>query len=215
MSPGRRLLDVTVAVTLLTVTAPIQLLLAAAIVVDSGWPPLYATERVGRGGRLFTVRKLRTMRGDVEGSPVTRAGDPRVTRVGRILRATKLDELPQFWNVVRGDMSLVGPRPEDPRYVAAYTPAQRQLLDVRPGLTSPATLLLRDEEEVLRRLGGNLDETYRSAVLPAKLAIDGAYVSRATARTDVAVLLRTLAAIVRRPPIDEQVALVRRFNGSA
>jgi lipopolysaccharide/colanic/teichoic acid biosynthesis glycosyltransferase len=153
------------------------------------------------------------MRAGVTGAAVTQAGDPRVTKVGRLLRSTKLDELPQLWHVLRGEMSMVGPRPEDPRYVADYTPAQRRVLSVRPGLTSPATILLRDEENVLRALGGDLDATYRTVLLPVKLAIDLDYVARASVRADLGVLLRTVAAIVRRVPLAEQVATVRRLAG--
>jgi lipopolysaccharide/colanic/teichoic acid biosynthesis glycosyltransferase len=210
---SRRALDVTVAAFLLAVTAPLLLVLAAAVAVTSRGPVLYTSERVGRGGEAFRLRKLRTMRTGASGAAVTRAGDPRVTAVGRVLRAAKLDELPQLWNVLRGDMSLVGPRPEDPRYVADYTPAQRRVLAVRPGLTSPATILLRDEENVLRALGGDVEETYRTVLLPVKLAIDAEYVVRAGLRADLGVLLRTAAAIVRPAPLEEQLATVRRLAG--
>jgi lipopolysaccharide/colanic/teichoic acid biosynthesis glycosyltransferase len=209
---ARRAFDVSAAAVLLAVAAPLLAALAVAVRLDSRGPALHRARRAGRDGTEFTLLKLRTMRTG-PGPAVTRAGDPRVTRTGRALRATKLDELPQLWNVLRGDMSLVGPRPEDPRYVAGYTVEQRRVLRARPGLTSPATLLLRDEEAVLERLGGDLDTTYRTLVLPAKLAIDAEYVDRATFATDLAVLARTLGAIVRRRPVEEQVALVRRIAG--
>jgi lipopolysaccharide/colanic/teichoic acid biosynthesis glycosyltransferase len=211
---ARRAVDVTVSALLLGVTAPLLVVMGVAVVVESGRPVLYTAIRAGRDGRPFRLRKMRTMRTDLSGVGVTRAGDPRVTRVGKVLRATKLDELPQLWNVLRGDMALVGPRPEDPRYVAHYTASQRALLAYRPGLTSPATVAFRDEEELLHRLGGDVEHAYRATVLPAKLAIDAAYFPHATLRSDLAVLARTVVAVVRPPTVEAQLALVRHAVGA-
>jgi lipopolysaccharide/colanic/teichoic acid biosynthesis glycosyltransferase len=117
-----------------------------------------------------------------------------VTRLGRWLRLTKVDELPQFVNVIRGDMSLVGPRPEDPRYVSIYTPAQRRILEVRPGMTSPASIAYRDEESRLER--GSLESDYVERHMPAKLAIDLRYLEQRTLMTDLRVILRTLWTVL-------------------
>ena len=151
----------------------------------------------GAGGRTYRIHKLRTMvvGAHLAGSGVTTRGDARVTRVGRLLRRTKLDELPQLWNVVVGDMSLVGPRPEDPRYVDRYTAEQRIVLTVRPGLTSPASLVYRDEESLLD--GPDWESVYTDVVLPHKLDIDARFVRELTVRSYLGVLLRTVRDVVR------------------
>ncbi|HMG52755.1 MAG TPA: sugar transferase, partial [Kofleriaceae bacterium] len=138
----KRLLDVTLAAIGLAVSGPLLAVLAAAIKLESPGPALFVQTRVGRHRRPIQVAKLRTMRvaADHDGLEVTAAGDPRVTRVGAVLRRTKLDELPQLWNVLRGDMSIVGPRPEVPHYVAGYRPEWQRLLTVRPGLTDAASV---------------------------------------------------------------------------
>lgn len=130
---------------------------------------------------------------------ITVEGDPRITRAGRILRRTKVDELPQLLNVIRGDMSLVGPRPEDPRYVARYTEQQRRILSVLPGITSPASLAFRDEEAVLRAAGANWEDVYVRRVMPEKIAIDLGYLDRRTIFTDMALLAKTAFGVVVRP----------------
>ncbi|MEW6580001.1 MAG: sugar transferase, partial [Chloroflexota bacterium] len=151
--------------------SPLFALIALLIRLSSPGPIFYRARRVGRCGREFTLYKFRSMvaNADRQGPGITTAGDPRVTPIGRVLRRTKLDELPQLWNVLRGDMSLVGPRPEDPRYVALYTPEQRRVLDVRPGITSLASIEYRHEEAVLR--GPDWEQRYIREVMPAKLTI--------------------------------------------
>jgi lipopolysaccharide/colanic/teichoic acid biosynthesis glycosyltransferase len=143
----RRLLEAAVSLTGLVILSPLLVALAILVKATSRGPVFYRGERVGLRGRLFRVWKFRSMTVDAErtGPGITADADPRVTRVGRFLRRFKLDELPQLVNVLAGDMSLVGPRPEDPRYVALYTPEQRAVLEVRPGLTSPASLRYADE----------------------------------------------------------------------
>src|SRR5262245_48293956 len=138
----RRLLDVTLAGTLLIALSPLLALLAALVRATSPGPALFRQTRIGRYGRPFVLLKLRTMRADAActGPAITAGADPRITPLGARLRRAKLDELPQLWNVLCGDMSLVGPRPEVPHYVARYTPAQRAVLRARPGLTDPASL---------------------------------------------------------------------------
>jgi lipopolysaccharide/colanic/teichoic acid biosynthesis glycosyltransferase len=181
--------------------SPVFLALAAAIRLGSGSPVLYAQERVGRGGKPFLLYKFRSMRegADRAGALVTGAGDPRVTPLGRLLRRTKLDELPQLWNVLRGDMSLVGPRPEVARYVVHYAPEQRRVLAVRPGLTDPATLRYRDEEALLARIPAPEREAfYLREVMPRKLALNLEYLARSGFWSDLGVLLRTVRALGRR-----------------
>jgi lipopolysaccharide/colanic/teichoic acid biosynthesis glycosyltransferase len=166
-----------------------------AIKLDDGRPVFYRALRVGKGGAPFRLLKFRTMFVDADkrGPGITSKGDSRVTRTGRFLRRTKLDELPQLINVVKGEMSLVGPRPEDPRYVALYTPEQRQVLSVAPGITSAASLAYRHEEQLLS--SDDWEILYRTQVMPAKLAIDLDYLRRRTLWTDVKLIFRTIAAV--------------------
>ncbi len=193
----KRIFDLLASALGLIILSPIFALIALLIRLTSPGPVFYRARRVGQGGREFTLYKFRSMVADADrrGPGITAAGDPRVTSIGRVLRRTKLDELPQLWNVLRGDMSLVGPRPEDPRYVALYTPEQRRVLDVRPGITSLASIEYRNEEAVLH--GPDWEQRYIHEVMPAKLAIDLRYVQRATLFTDLLIILRTLLALFR------------------
>ncbi|MDR7420623.1 MAG: sugar transferase [Armatimonadota bacterium] len=193
---ARRLLDVVGSGVALLVLGPLLLAVAAAIRLTSGKPVFFVQERVGRGGVPFGLLKFRTM---VVGAPargpaVTIGRDPRITRVGHVLRRWKLDELPQFWNVLRGDMSLVGPRPEVPRYVAGYTAEQRRVLEARPGITDPASLAYADEASVLATYP-DPERAYREIVLPDKLARSLAYLERRTVWSDLAIMWRTLRRI--------------------
>jgi len=195
-----RALDLAIAVPALAVASPLIAAAAIAVKLDSHGPAFYSGPRVGKDGRIFRMHKLRTMRRDADaaGPAVTAGDDPRVTRVGRVLRRTKLDELPQLLDVVKGEMSLVGPRPEHPDFVARYTPEQRcRLLSVRPGITGPATLAYIDEEEMLQ--GGRAESIYVRSVMPRKLAIELDYLDHANPSTRLAILARTGAAILRRP----------------
>lgn len=176
----------------LIILSPVLLGIALAVRRSSPGPALYRAQRTGRHGREFTLYKFRSMVADADrqGPGITASGDSRVTGVGRFLRRTKLDELPQLINVLRGDMSLVGPRPEDPRYVALYTPEQRRILDYRPGITSAASLTYRNEEQMLA--GDDWERVYVEQVMPAKLAIDLEYAQRANLARDIALILRTV-----------------------
>lgn len=191
----RRLIDMVVALTGLLFLSPLLLTIAIAIVIDSPGPLFYRAQRVGQAGRVFFLYKFRSMRmgADKEGPAITAAGDSRITRVGRILRNTKLDELPQLLNVLRGEMSLVGPRPEDPRYVSIYTPEQRKVLRVRPGITSAASLSFRHEEKMLT--GQDWETVYRTQVLPQKLAIDLEYLRTRTLLSDFRLIWHTIVAM--------------------
>jgi lipopolysaccharide/colanic/teichoic acid biosynthesis glycosyltransferase len=197
----KRVLDLLLAILGLLVLSPLLLVLAMAVLLSSGPPVLFLHVRAGRGGSLFRLYKFRTMRrGSESGLPITASGDSRVTLVGRFLRATKLDELPQLLNVIKGEMSLVGPRPEVPRYVEAYTTSQRAVLDARPGLTDPATVLFRDEEWLLGRVDGAQREAYYlKEILPRKLAMNLDYLNRASLPYDLLLLLKTARAILIPP----------------
>jgi lipopolysaccharide/colanic/teichoic acid biosynthesis glycosyltransferase len=195
----KRAIDAAAAAAALVVLAPLLALLAAAVLLACGRPVLFRQERVGLDGRPFRILKFRTMRpGSETGLPVTGSGDDRVTPLGRFLRAAKLDELPQFVNVLRGHMSLVGPRPEIPRYVAAYTADQRRVLHARPGLTDPATLRFVDEERLLGSVPAERRERfYLDTVLPRKLALNLEYLDRAGPGYDARLILETVFSLFR------------------
>lgn len=205
-----RAVEASVALVALVVAAPLIALSSLAVVVASGRPVFFRQQRVGWRGRTFTLYKLRTMRTTaVAGAQVTAAGDARVTRVGRILRKTKLDELPGLWNVVRGEMSLVGPRPEVPRYVDRASAAWRLVLEARPGLTDPVTLRLRNEESLLAEVHGDRERFYTDALQPFKLAGYAQYLRERSWRMDVGILCATALAVVfprkAPPPTLEEV----------
>lgn len=191
-----RAVDAVAAALGLLVSLPLIAMCAVAVGLSSAGPPLYRQRRVGRGGTPFWLYKLRTMRPSRGGPLVTARGDPRVTGVGRFLRRSKLDELPQLWNVLRGDMALVGPRPEVPDYVDLADPLWRRVLEARPGLTDPVTLRLRDEEEVLSTAPGDPETFYREQLQPRKLRAYARYLDRRNLRTDLRTLADTLIAIV-------------------
>jgi len=193
---SKRALDLSIAAVGLALCALPFVLLGAWVRVSSPGPALFGQLRVGRGGRLFRMWKFRTMIPHAQGRglPLTAAGDPRVTPVGRFLRRSKLDELPQLVNVLLGHMSLVGPRPEVPRYVAAYGPEDQVLLAVRPGITDPASIAFRDEESTLA-LYEDPERAYLEVVLPYKLALCRAYLREQSFFGDLTLLLRTLAVL--------------------
>ena len=192
----KRALDIVGGLMGLVLIAPVALLGVVLVWTTMGRPVWFGAWRLGREGRPFRMWKLRTMRAVADrGAPVTVAGDPRITTVGRWVRACHLDEWPQFWHVVRGDMSLVGPRPEDPQFLPDYTEAQRVLLRHRPGMTSPATLACVDEASRLTQ--ADPVDYYRRVLLPAKLAMDLAYCDRATVWSDLGVLWQTARHVLR------------------
>lgn len=197
---SKRLFDVLMASLGLVVLGPLLLLIAVAVRLDSSGPVFFRQERVGRHGRLFRIHKFRTMRHGPAGAglQITVGSDQRITRVGGFLRKSKLDELPQLIDVWLGDMSLVGPRPEVPRYVAVYPPAMRdKVLSVRPGITDLASITYRDEAAVLAR-AADPEQAYVDEVLPHKLRLAAQYVDQASLATDIALIVRTIWAIVRR-----------------
>ncbi len=193
----KRLFDIAVAGCGSVLLLPLFVLAGLAIKLDSPGPILYRATRIGKDGRPFTMFKFRTMvaGADRQGPAITAGGDPRVTRVGRWLRRSKVDELPQLFNVLLGDMSLVGPRPEDPRYVALYTPAQRAVLSVRPGITCAAAVKYRHEEAVLAN-APDLDAAYQQ-VMQQKLDLDLEYVRQRSFWLDLKLIWATLLEVVR------------------
>jgi lipopolysaccharide/colanic/teichoic acid biosynthesis glycosyltransferase len=197
---AKRLFDILASLTGLALLLLPGLLLALCIKVDSAGPVFFRQERVGRFGRGFRIHKFRTMRVDAEriGGPLTVGADTRVTRVGRWLRAHRLDELPQLIDVLRGDMSLVGPRPEVPRYVALYPAALReQVLAVRPGITDPASLAFRGEATQLAA-AADPEREYVEVIMPRKLALAADYAARANLWTDLGVVVRSLVVLLTR-----------------
>ena len=196
---AKRLFDLLCAVLGLGLLSPLLLLIALWIKLDSPGPVMFRQERVGRYGRPFFIHKFRTMRVDAPalGPQITIGADPRITRSGRWLRASKLDELPQLWDVLRGEMSLVGPRPEVPRYVALYPAELRELvLSVRPGITDPASLSFRHESELLAA-AADPEREYVEVVMPAKLRLSAGYVRGAGLLSDLKLILATLGALRR------------------
>lgn len=187
----RRAIDIVFCLSGLIIASPFLALISVAIVLETGFPVLFRQARVGRGGRPFQLLKFRSMRNGKHGLELTAAGDPRVTQVGRILRKYKLDEIPQLWNVVRGEMALIGPRPEVPTYVDSTDPDWVAVLRVRPGLTDLATLVYRDEERILAQ-AANPDVYYRSSILPAKLRLSRRYLREQSAFADLRLLWMTV-----------------------
>ena len=184
----------------LLVLWPALLVIAVLIKLDDGGAVFFRQVRVGRGGRAFRVWKFRTMipRAEQCGGPLTVGDDPRVTRVGRWLRHSKLDELPQLFNVLAGQMSLVGPRPEVPHYVALYTPDQRRVLDLVPGITDPASIAYRDESALLAQ-APDWERQYVEVIMPEKIRLNLAYAARATRWKDFLVVVVSLLSLVSRP----------------
>jgi lipopolysaccharide/colanic/teichoic acid biosynthesis glycosyltransferase len=195
---GKRAFDVVAAVVGLVLLAPLFLLVAAWIRFDSPGPVFFRQERVGRGGVPFRIHKFRTMRVEAGGPALTVGADPRITRAGAFLRRTKIDELPQLLDVLRGDMSVVGPRPEVARYVAAYPPALRdKVLSVRPGITDPASIVYRDENALLAR-AADPEREYVEVVMPAKLRYAALYVDQMSLATDLRLIGSTLKVLWAR-----------------
>ena len=180
----------------LLLTSPLLLASAVFVALTSPGGILFRQKRVGLHGHLFTLYKLRTMRPSESGPQVTSGNDPRITRSGRFLRKSKLDELPTFWNVLKGDMAMVGPRPEVPRYVKLQDPLWQKVLAVKPGITDPVTIHLRSEEELLAQAEGDTEEYYLTELQPQKLRGYVEYLQTRNWRTDLSVLWRTLVAVV-------------------
>ena len=199
-SPGalfwKRAFDVVCAALGLLLLSPVLLVCALLVGLTSPGGVLFRQERIGRDGVPFTIYKFRSMRQDNAGLKITTSGDSRITPVGKVLRKTKLDELPQLWNVLKGDMSFVGPRPEGADYVDLYTPYQRQVLQVRPGITGLASIRFRNENDLLTA-SDDPNRTYIEEVMPQKIALDLEYIPHASVIYDIRLILETLVTVVR------------------
>lgn len=182
----------------IVVTLPLLALLLLLIALSSRGPVIFRQLRVGRGGRVFELYKLRTMLCVSEGLQVTAADDERVTRLGRFLRQTRLDMLPELWNIFKGDMSFVGPRPEVPRYVDLNNRMWVEVLKIRPGLTDPVTILMRNEEELLAMVKGDRERFYLEQLQPYKIAGQLKYLKQRSWTTDLRVLWDTSLSFVGR-----------------
>jgi len=198
---GKRAMDLAISFAGLALLSPVLLAVAVLVKCASPGTVLYWQERVGCGGRIFRIAKFRSMvaHADRQGPAITALGDPRVTRLGAMLRKLKIDELPQLWNVLRGEMSLVGPRPELPVYVTGYTEEQRRVLAVRPGITDVASIRYRDEEKILAA-SACAEEFYRRVVLPHKLELNAEYIQQMSFSFDVRLIFQTLKLLVVSPP---------------
>ena len=181
----------------LALLSPLYLATALAVLLYDGRPVLFRQERIGRGGQPFHLWKFRTMRPASGGPLLTVAGDTRITPLGRFLRRTKLDELPQLWNVLKGEMSLVGPRPEVRRYVERYTPDQRRVLALTPGITDPASLKYFDEERVLAAFP-DPESAYIEVIMPQKISLNLHYAAQATFLSDLAVILKSIGLVAQK-----------------
>ena len=194
---AKRAMDIVLSAAALCVLWPVLLLIALAIVVDDPGPVFYRQVRVGRGGKPFRIFKFRTMvvDADKKGLSITVGRDSRITRVGALLRKTKLDELAQLLNVLCGQMSFVGPRPEVPRYVELYTPYQRQVLLVRPGITDYASIAYRNENDLLAG-ADDPERMYIETIMPDKIELNMKYLREISPLTDVRLMLRTVFAVI-------------------
>ena len=194
---AKRVFDLVSSVIGLVVLAPILVLVSLFVWLGDRGPVFFRQERVSRGGRIFRIHKFRTMRVANTGSQVTSADDDRITPLGKVLRKTKLDELPQLIDVALGDMSLVGPRPEVPRYVAMWgDEARAENLSVRPGITDPAAIAYRNEQDELAA-AEDPEAHYTQVILPRKVAMYRDYVRNRSFTGDIKVILGTLAAVFR------------------
>ena len=196
---AKRFLDAAGAALLLVVLAPLMLAVAVAIKLDSPGPVFYRCRRVGYRGGELAMLKFRKMRDDASGPALTLVEDERFTRVGRVLAASKLDELPQLWNVLKGEMSLVGPRPESPEFVELHGDRYETILSVRPGITGLCQLAFAKEGRILDPV--NRIEDYKRRLLPQKVAVDHLYASARSLRMDASILLWTAVAVFVRADV--------------
>jgi lipopolysaccharide/colanic/teichoic acid biosynthesis glycosyltransferase len=195
----KRVFDVSAALLGLLCLSPLFLIVAILIKLDSRGAVFFKQERMGRRFKPFQIYKFRTMVSDAarRGGLLTVGEDPRITRVGRVLRKTKIDELPQLFNVLAGHMSVVGPRPEVPRYVECFKEEYAQILEVRPGITDLASVRFRDEAALLGQLP-NPEETYLKSILPQKLMLEKEYIRAPSLLLDLSVIVKTVAALIGR-----------------
>ena len=213
-----RVFDFVAALIGLIVLSPYYLVVSVLVKLDSAGPIFYGGRRIGQGGRVFTMYKFRSMVTDAEkrGPAVTYDQDPRITRVGRLLRNARLDEFPQLWNVLKGDMSLVGPRPESQYYYDRYTPEQKQIFKVKPGMTGVTQIKFRHEEDLLTD-PATLDRDYLEKVLPPKVALDMWYIAHQSLWLDITLIFQTLWVLLKDrffKPALPSIAPVKRSEGN-
>ena len=202
---GKRVVDILLSFFGLALLLPFLFIIGGIIKISSKGPILYRQIRIGKNGKPFWILKFRSMTDGADriGACITPANDSRITSVGSFLRKWKLDELPQLWNVLNGDMSLIGPRPEVAAYVAGYSDEQKRVLEVRPGITDLASLRYRDEGSVLQQ-SPDPDRLYREEILPEKLLLNLQYLHNVSFAEDISLLLRTLKSIIGRRPAEER-----------
>lgn len=195
----KRVFDFAVATLFLVILSPLYLLIALMVKLDSRGPVHFVARRIGREGKLFRLFKFRTMvvNASKQGPGITTSNDPRITKVGRLLRRMKLDEIPQLWNVLLGNMSIIGPRPEDPRYLPWYTAEHKRVFCVRPGMASRAFLKYRHEEDILARATGDVEDYYTNVVLPDKLKLDLEYIDNWSLRKDLLIFLEGMRLLFK------------------
>ena len=191
----KRFFDITSALLVLITLLPLFVIICLLIIFDSKGGILYYQERVGRGLKPFMLYKFRTMKKDSKGLKITVGKDPRITSIGHVLRSYKLDELPQLINIIKGDMSVVGPRPETPNYVALYSINQKRVLDVRPGLTDYASLEFIDENKVLSAYD-DPEKAYIETIMPAKLSLNLKYINEHSFWVDIKIIFKTIFKII-------------------
>ncbi|HJV17820.1 MAG TPA: sugar transferase [Bacillales bacterium] len=194
----KRLFDIVMSLIGIIILSPIFILISLLIKLDSKGPVMFKQIRVGRGERNFKILKFRTMVTDAEkkGKQITVGRDSRITRVGHFLRKSKLDEIPQLINVLKGDMSLVGPRPEVPKYTQYYNSNQRRIFEIRPGITDLASIKYRDENEILAQ-SDRPEETYIEEIMVDKLKLNLQYLSERSLLTDIKIIFMTLLKIIK------------------
>lgn len=195
----KRVLEALAALAALVLLAPLFLVVIVAIKLDSPGPVFFRVRRVGYLGRELSMLKFRKMRDGAGGAPLTIQGDPRLTRVGRVLACCRLDELPQLWHVLRGEMSIVGPRPEDPRFVSMHPEQYRTILSVRPGITGLSQIAYKEEASIVD--DERLIEDYLGRIMPQKLVLDTLYATGSTLRLDFSIAVWTLITMLLRTPV--------------
>jgi lipopolysaccharide/colanic/teichoic acid biosynthesis glycosyltransferase len=205
--PGKRAFDIVVSALLLVCLVAVFAVIALLIKLDSPGPVFYRVRRVGHRGRPLLMLKFRKMRDNARGGPLTVDGDPRLTRIGRVLTRTRLDELPQLWDVLCGRMSLIGPRPEDPGFVALHATEYRQILAVRPGITGLSQIAYKAEATIVD--SESPVEDYVNRILPQKLRLDRLYARTASPLLDLRILYWTFVTVVLRHPVS-----VNRVNAA-
>jgi len=208
----KRAFDITAVCLGLIFVIPLMIIIAILVKITSSGPVFFRQRRVGLNEKIFSVYKFRTMvqNADKMGTSVTTRNDPRITRIGRFLRKTKSDELPQLINVLKGDMSLVGPRPDVPEIIQSYTPEMKKIFKIRPGITSVATLHLRDEEAILTKVN-NPDEFYEKIIIPLKVNLAMQHVDKNSFTFDLKILCKTMWILTfgRWMPITEPPEIIK------